>query len=157
MLSLFLQSGSGFKTLLLTFSLAFLSKLILPEPFLICLLFTLMAVDFLIAVVAAWTNKVAITSRRMRESAAKVVQYLGAIVLIVVITNFSLSAYPQLVEFSIGSAYSFLAIVEAKSLAENIKLINPESAISRNFLTPLLSRFNAVIEAFKNPKNNDNA
>jgi hypothetical protein len=125
--------------ILLSVSISAFDKIVLPESSLLAWLLTFIALDYVTGLIKSYTNKVPITSKRMRESVSKLLQYALCIVLMILLSNWTFGEkHKELVEITVNSAYVFIGLIELKSIGENIRDINPDSPISRYLLAPIL-------------------
>lgn len=124
--------------------LTFVEKYIFSDWSYLKFLMIACVVDLATGVTKVWVKEgsKAITSKGLRNTIAKVVQYGAFIIITHVLTNFEVDGekYIEFVWVNKG-AYIALILIEVKSVYENIVEINPKF----NFLKPLMDKLDGRI------------
>lgn len=88
-------------------------------------LMLLMFLDLVTGVLRAFLKKVQVTSKGLRQTVIKVIQYFIFLITIHVLTNFKIQGVEvELFAWITTSAYAFLIGIEAKSILENLAGFN---------------------------------
>lgn len=109
--------------------------------FLISLL-VLMVLDLITGIWKSIKNNTAVTSIGLRDTAIKVIQYSVFLIVVHVLINFKVDGKTiGLLNYADELGYSFLIIIEAKSILENLQKID-----DRLDLSPLIDRLKILIK-----------
>jgi len=139
------SESANVKSLLLSSTLPVLEQFVLPDLSMFLVLLFLMGFDFFTGVAKSWLNKKPVTSMKMRQTLPKVTQYMGTIILLNIVAWFSLKS-PEKVTYVPNAYYTFLGLVELRSIAENLRDINPESPVAKHIITPVLDSINKILK-----------
>lgn len=109
-------------------------------------LFIAMMLDLITGIAKAWSKKESITSKGLRDTIVKFIQYGSFLIITHVVTHYEIagvavSNYSWVNKF----ALEFILLIEAKSVYENIVAINPKF----DFIKTTLEK---IIEAFSKKK-----
>ena len=132
------------KTFLLAIPLSFLNSkfAFLPPSYLLIIIFSLIALDFITGVLKSVVNNIPRTSKKYRETYAKYIQYMGAI-LMSFLLSFLIQESPQLKEIQFFTEIANNVIlfgiitIEALSILENLVAVDNKSPFSRYIINPL--------------------
>lgn len=122
--------------------IAWLKKFLFSDMEYLQWLFVVVAIDLITGLTKAWVNKEEITSKKLRDSVGKIIQYGAFLIITHVLTNFTFDGQKFDQVTWIGKmGFTFLILVEIKSVYENIIAINPRldviSSISKKILAAL--------------------
>lgn len=106
-------------------------------------LFLAVLIDLITGLTGAYVNKIEITSKGLRDTVGKTVQYCSFIIVTHLLSSFTVGGegFLDLKEISTLS-YKFLILVEVKSVYENILKINPKL----DFINSILSKLKTLIK-----------
>lgn len=106
-------------------------------------LMIVMAIDLVTGITRVWKNQglKAVSSRGLRDSVTKVVQYGAFLIVTHIVTHFEIGgqvAFPN-AEWVNKMAYEFLIVIEIKSVYENIIRINPKLDFMKDVIDTILT------------------
>jgi len=107
----------------------FFTKYIFADVEFLKWLFIAMAVDLATGIAKVWKKEGhhAITSKGLRDTVTKFIQYGGFLIITQVLTHFQIGGQPVTTWTWINKvAYEFILMVEVKSVYENVVAINPK-------------------------------
>jgi phage-related holin len=123
------------------------TKIVIPGTTLLPWMFVSLFIDFLTGILKAFVMKEKITSKRMRDTITKILQYVGSIVLVTILVNITFGKNNETVGFIVNGLYSLMILIELRSVAENFRDMSPKSRIATIILNPILSIINIRIKA----------
>lgn len=145
----FLNVKLWFATIFLQMSFdAFFTKYIFADVEFLKWLFIAMAVDLATGLAKVWRKQgyQAITSKGLRDTVTKFIQYGGFLIITHVLTHFQIGGQPVTTWTWINKvAYEFVLMVEIKSVYENVVAINPKL----DFVTKVIKK---IAEAMSESK-----
>lgn len=99
------------------------------------------ALDFITGVTKAWSKRMDITSRGFRDTVMKLIQYGAFIIITHVMTHFEVGGKAS-IDFSWlnNVAYTFLILIEIKSVLENIIEIKDADGAFKEFIGKIVSQ-----------------
>lgn len=129
----------------LTGIMTFLNKYIFSDITYLKWLVIVMLLDLITGITKVWVNDgfKAITSKGLRDSLSKVIQYASFLIVTHVLTHYQVgdennTNFKWLSKF----AYEFLILIEIKSVYENLIKINP----ALDFVTSLINKIKALMQ-----------
>lgn len=136
----------------LSFIGAFINKYIFSDMGYLKWLVIAMIIDLITGITKVWVTQgwSCITSKGLRDTVAKCVQYGGFLIITHVLTHFEINGQVQISGMSWLNklAYEFLILIECKSVYENIVRINPKL----DFVKMVLEKVSGYL---KNKDNNE--
>jgi phage-related holin len=122
----------------------------LPKTDFFQLFIVALVADFLTGVYKAWHLKQPITSKKMRESVAKFVQYAFAIIGLVLLAAFATGNLKNnTLSLFIDGMYLLFTLIETKSCFENLDAIGAKNQISKYFIKPILKLLSIGVDQNK--------
>lgn len=125
------------KTFLAYGGLLFLKLTFIPNVNMLAWLFIAMLVDFITGFLKAKALGQDRTSSAMRKSIIKLIQYVCAIVVVIILGN-SLGKEVDLIKYADDGVLIFLLYIEAVSIFENLAALSPDSVFTKRFAQPIL-------------------
>jgi len=105
----------------------FFQKYVYSDWNFLAFLLVLMFLDLVTGVVKAWKKGKFITSTGFRDTVIKVFQYGIFLIVIHVLISFQINGETvALLNYADEAGYTFLIVIEAKSIFENLQSINPK-------------------------------
>lgn len=105
----------------------FISKYVFSDFTFLKSLAIAMILDLVTGIVKAWSRKEPITSRGLRGTVTKCVQYGAFLIITHVLTNYEIGGQkPINFQWLNKLAFEFIILIEIKSVYENIVAINPK-------------------------------
>lgn len=133
--------------------LSFFEKYIFADIGFLKWLAIAMIVDLITGVTKVWVTKGSkfVTSKGLRDTVGKVIQYGGFLVITHVVTHFEIGGQADTTFIWLNKvAFEFLILIECKSVYENIVKINPKL----DFVTVVIDK---VRKLLKETGKNDNS
>ncbi len=125
----------------------------LPKPMLVFYLGGAMAVDLLTGLIKSWKMGQATKSSGFRKTVIKISTYVSTIIGVWLLANLMSQLYPKLDYSSmVNITIGFLSFIELYSVFENIFAIDPDGALSRYIVKPVLGFLKGRLD--RNPFSN---
>ncbi|TAD83316.1 MAG: hypothetical protein EAY75_15045 [Bacteroidetes bacterium] len=125
-------------------TLLFLKIVWIPNADLSFWLLMAMVFDFFTGYIKAWRIKEARTSSGIRKTVTKLIQYLGALVLVMLFQNaLKEEAWSKLLD---DGVIVFMIFAEIVSICENLMAIAPDSLVTKYLFKPLHALLTLAIE-----------
>lgn len=139
----------------ITWIMKFIEKYIFADMGYLKWLVIAMIVDFVTGVTKVWVTQgfQSITSKGLRDTVGKIIQYGAFLIITHVITHFEIGGQATTTFLWLNKiAYEFLILIECKSVYENIVRINP----NLDFVTHVVDKVRKLLKETEKKTDADN-